>query len=126
MRTAPPELEELFGPVFFLVLNFFCAACLGLFTSLGLKYWNRPREMDRRLAANSYSMYLSHYIFVITAQLILLPISAIPGTLKFASVAVSSGILAYLSSQWLVRPHPRLAAAAAFGLLAVMVLAVHP
>lgn len=125
--AAPAELKQsLYGPVYFLIVNFLCAACLGLSMSLGLKYWNQPKARDIRLAANSYNIYLSHYVFVAAAQLILLPLSAIPGTVKFLMVAVSAGVLAYVSSNWLIRPHPRLAVLAAFGLLLVMALAIHP
>lgn len=126
LSFGAPELKGIYAPVYFLILNFLCAACLGLSLSLGLKYWNRPSRLDRNLAVNSYNIYLAHYGFVMTTQLILLPFSAIPGTLKFIMVAASSGLLAYLSGQWLIRPYPRLAIVAALGLWAVMVLAVQP
>jgi hypothetical protein len=78
------------------------------------------------LAANSYNIYLSHYVFVVTAQLILFPLTAVPATLKFLMVAASSGVLAYVSSRWLISPHPRLAVASAFALLLAMTLGIRP
>lgn len=125
-RFGAPEMEAIYAPVYYLILNFLCAACLGLSVSLGHAYWNRPRPLDRSLAANSYNIYLSHYLFVMTTQLILLPLNAIPLTVKFILAALSSGLLAYAASRWLITPHPRLAALAAFGLWAVMVLFVQP
>jgi glucan biosynthesis protein C len=125
-RFGTPEMEVIYAPVYYIMLNFLCAACLGLSVSLGHKYWNRPRALDRSLAANSYNIYLSHYVFVICAQLVLLPLGAIPLTVKFIIAALCSGLLAYASSRWFITPRPRLAVLATFGLWAVMVLFVRP
>lgn len=125
-RFGAPETEVIYAPVYYLILNFLCAACLGLSVSLGHAYWNRPRPLDRSLAANSYNIYLSHYLFVMCAQLILLPMGAIPLTVKFILAALSSGLLAYAASRWLITPRPRLALAAAFGLWLAMVLFIRP
>ncbi|MGD8563441.1 MAG: acyltransferase family protein [Desulfarculaceae bacterium] len=126
LRSAPPELKGIYAPVYFFVLNFLCAACLGLSLAWGLRYWNHPNARDRSLAANSYNIYLSHYVFVVTAQLILFPLTAVPATLKFLMVAASSGVLAYVSSRWLISSHPRLAVASAFALLLAMTLGIRP
>jgi hypothetical protein len=41
-------------------------------------------------------------------------------------VAILSLVCAYLASEFLLRRHPRVAAASAFGLLVVMALAIYP
>jgi glucan biosynthesis protein C len=126
LRFGAPDLRELYGPIYFLILNFLCAACLGLSLSLGQRYWNKPSSFDRKLAANSYNIYLAHYPYVLTTQMLLLPLTAIPGALKFIMVAASSGLLSYASCNWLIGPHPRLAVAAAFGLWALMTIFIRP
>ncbi len=126
MLAGPEDLEKIYGPIFFLALNFLTISTLGFLSSLALRFWNTPSALDQNLASNSYYMYLSHYIFVILFQLILLSYTGIPGGLKFGIVAASSLLGGYIVGQFLIKPFPRLAGAAAFGLLAVMALVIHP
>lgn len=126
MLSGPEELRELFGIIFFFLLNFLTISTLGLFTSIAIKYWNRPTPVNRSLASVSYDIYLSHYIFVLAFQLLLLTVPVIPGLLKFAVVSVLSILCAYLVSRFLIKPRPRLAVATAVALLVVMALVVHP
>ena len=124
MRHGPENLEELFGGLYFLVLNFLTMVSLGLFASLAARYFNRPTPLNRNLTANSYNLYLTHYPFVIGFQLLL---AAFPGTsslAKFGLVAALSLACAYLASEFLLRRHPKATAATAFGLLALMVLVI--
>lgn len=111
---------RLYGFLSFPVQNFLTIATLGFFASLAVRYWNRPRKIDRNLAAASYDMYLSHYIFVLVFQLALLMAPGIPPLVKFMIVAVSSIACSYAVSRFLVKPYPRLTAALLFGMTVVM------
>ena len=126
MVDGPDHLEEIFGAVFFLTLNFLSISILGLAISLARTYWNRPTEMSRNLAASSYNIYLAHYLFVIGFQLILLTVPGLPGLLKFGIVSGLSILCSYLFSQLFIKPWPRASVALAFGLLIIMVLGIHP
>ena len=126
MLNGPQHLREIYGPLFFLILNFLTITTLGFFSSIAKRYWNRPTTFDQNLASNSYSMYLAHYIFVVLFQLILLTFPGIPGLLKFCIVSILSMSCAYVASQWLVRPFPRISIFATITLFIVMVLLIHP
>ena len=126
MLSGPEDLRELFGIIFFFLLNFLTISTLGLFTSLAIRYWNRPTPVNRSLASVSYDIYLSHYIFVLAFQLLLLTAYGVPGLIKFAVVSALSILCAYLMSRFLIKPHPRLAVATAVALFVVMALVVHP
>lgn len=124
MVNGPEELEEIYGATYFFALNFLTITTLGLFTSLVIKYWNRPTAFNQRLAANSYHIYLAHYLFVIVFQLALSAVAGLPGFVKFGFVSGLSILCSYLVSQFVIRPYPRVAAAMAFGLFMVMVLVI--
>ncbi len=124
--NAPIKSEEIYGPIFLLVLNFLTISTLGFFTSFAIKYWNRPSAVNRNLAANSYNMYLAHYIFVVVFQLVLFTIPGIPGLLKFGMVSALSILAAYIVSQFLIRPFPRISVAVAISLFITMALVIQP
>ena len=126
MVNGPDDLEEIFGAVYFLTLNFLSITILGLSISLALRHWNRPTGINQNLAASSYNIYLAHYLFVIVFQLILLAAPGIPGLLKFGMVAGSSIFCSYLFSQFIIMPRPKIAVSLAVGLFFSMVLVVRP
>jgi len=99
---------------------------LGLSASLALKYWNQQTAVNRNLASNSYSMYLAHYIFVIVFQLVLFTVQGMPGLLKFGIVSVLSIMCAYIVSQFILKPFPRISVALVISLFAVMIFVIHP
>jgi glucan biosynthesis protein C len=108
MLNGPEHLREgLGGPLYFLFLNFLCLATLGTALALAKRHWNRPTSFDAALASHSYDIYLSHYPFVIAFQLILFSFPAIQGGIKFGTVALCSGVCAYLTSRFLLKPFPK-------------------
>lgn len=108
LHHGPTHLEEVFGMLFFLVLNYLTIASLGLFTAVGLAYANRPSPISTRITAHAYEIYLSHYPIVLGMQLIFLMLPGIPAGVKFFVVSLLSISGAYLISRWLIKPHPRL------------------
>ena len=126
MHHGPNDLKEIFGPIFFFILNFLTIATLGLSTSLGLKFGNAPSAFGDRVASNSYYMYLSHYIFVLIFQLILFAFPGLPGVLKFGLVSALSMVCAYVISQYLIRPYPRVAIFTTITLFILMLLVIRP
>jgi glucans biosynthesis protein C len=125
LRHGPGD-KEILGPLFVLLMNLLCISTLGLFASIAIRWWNRPRPLDRSLAANSYNIYLSHYIFVIVLQLALLDVTAISSGLKFGLVTAASILCSYLASRFLITPYPKLSIGAAFTLLIFMFVFVNP
>ena len=126
MLHGPEDMEEIFGPIFFFILNFLTISTLGLFTSLAVRYWNRPTAVDRNLASNSYNMYLSHYIFVLGFQLALVTIPGISELLKFVIVSALSVLGSYMASQFLIKPFPRISATIMITACITMILLIHP
>jgi len=126
MLNGPNHLRAIYGAMFFFILNFLTITTLGFFTSIAVRYWNRPTVFGENIASNSYDMYLSHYIFVLVVQLILFTFPGVPGLLKFGIVSALSIICAYIVSQFFIKPFPRLSIFATITLFIVMVLVIHP
>ncbi|MBU2547677.1 MAG: acyltransferase family protein [Proteobacteria bacterium] len=126
LEYGPEDMRPAYGALYFLVLNFMTMAALGFSAAVGLRYWNRPSAFDRTMAANSYNIYLGHYLFVLVAQLFLLFVPGLPLALKFALVSAFAIGCSYAVSRYLIQPHPRAAVAAAAGLLLAMVVFVRP
>ena len=81
---------------------------LGMFLAFAFKYWNKSTLFNKSLAANSYNMYLAHYIFPMTLPLLLHNATMIPTMLKFGIVAISTVIFSYLISRFVMKPFPKL------------------
>ncbi len=126
MFYGPAETMKLFGLLTFFSRNLLSIALLGLFTALGLKFWNTQGRVARNLAANSYDIYLSHYALVIWFQLMLLAMPGIGPTAKFITVATLAAAYAWAISNFLLRPRPIPAIGAAGALLAGMALWIKP
>jgi len=92
----------------------------------GIKLWNNPSKVSRRLAANSYNIYLLHMFFVIVVQLLLLKWSGISIFIKFGIVMFSSILLSYLVSQYAVRPFPKLSVAGMIALFVLLAAVLNP
>jgi len=126
MKTAPDGLEQLYGLVFWFCLNFFTISALGLSISLALNYWNKPSLTNRNLAANSYNLYLAHYIFVLGFQLLFLQLPQIPVIVKFLLVSTLSLSGGYLVCQFVIKPFPKLTILAIASIFVAMVVVIHP
>ncbi len=124
--NGPDDLKEMYGAVFFFILNFLTIAALGISTSIGVRYWNRSTTFNGKMASNAYDMYLSHYIFVLLFQLILFTLPGVPGLLKFGLVSALSIICAYAVSQYFIKPFPRLSIMTSVTILIAMVLLIRP
>ncbi|HSR29008.1 MAG TPA: acyltransferase family protein [Anaerolineae bacterium] len=81
---------------------------LGVFTACAFRHWNRATPLNRRLAANSYNMYLVHYVFALTLPLLLSVWAGGTTLVKFGIVAQLTILLSYLVSHYVIRPYPRL------------------
>ena len=110
----------IYGLISFIVQNLLTIATLGFFSSLAIRYWNKPRKIDQSLASVSYDIYLSHYLFVVVFQLILFTIPSILPLIKFIIVSASSIICAYIVSRFLIKPFPKVTVALSFIMLLVM------
>jgi hypothetical protein len=126
--TAPVRSKEIYiyGFLAAPLRSLITMSLLGFFSSLAIRYWNRPTKIDQSLASNSYNIYLSHYIFVLVFQLILFTFPGIPVLLKFAIVSASSIFCAYFVSQFLIKPFPKLTIALLSLMLIVMFVVIRP
>jgi len=84
---------------------------------------NEASPPGRELAANSYNMYLVHYVFVMTIPLILSAWVGGPTLLEFGIVALTTILLSYGISRFLLKPFPRLVV---MGLVGLNVLLAAP
>jgi len=126
MSAGTSEMEKLFGLLFWFCLNYFTIAALGLSVSLGVRYWKRQTSFNKILATNSYNLYLSHYIFVIGFQLLLITLPEIPVLLKFGLVSILSIFCGCVVSQYLIKPYPKITIALVAGMFISMVSLIQP
>jgi len=106
IRTVEPSLVIQFSFVVFYPL--WTLSFLGLLTSFASRRWNHVKLPGRELAANSYEMYQVHYVFVMTLPLLLSAWIGGPVLIKFGVVALSTILLSYVFSKYVIRPFPRL------------------
>jgi glucan biosynthesis protein C len=95
---------------------------LGLFTAFASRRWNRATPRGRERAANSYNMYLVHYLFVMTLPLLLSAWAAGPALAKFAIVALSTVLLSYGISKYVIKRHSRVVVGGLVGLNALLAI----
>lgn len=94
--------------------------------SFGIKHWNSPSQFSRRLAVNSYNIYLLHILFVIVVQLLLLKWFDISIFIKFGIVTLSAILLSYLISQYTIRPFPKLSVIGMIFLFLLLTAVLNP
>jgi hypothetical protein len=126
VSAGTSEMEKLLGLLFWFCLNYFTITALGVSVSLGVRYWNRQTSFNRILATNSYNLYLSHYLFVIGFQLLLIALPQIPVLLKFGLVSILSICCGCIVSEYLIKPFPKITIALIAGMFISMVLLIQP
>ena len=87
-----------------------------MFTAFASRRWNQPTPLGRELAANSYNMYLVHYVFVMLLPLLLSAWVGGPALVKFGIVALATVLLSYGISKYIIKPFPRLVVIGLVGL----------
>jgi hypothetical protein len=106
VRAAEPSVGLQW--TFVLLYPLWTLSFLGAFTALASRRWNRSTSLDRELAANSYNMYLVHYVFPMTLPLLLSAWVGGPTLIKFGTVAPLTVLLSYGFSKYVVRRFPHL------------------
>lgn len=118
--------KETIGLILFFSRNLLSVTILGLMLTFGYRYWNSPSRISMDLAANSYNIYLSHYIFVVLFQLTLFSSAGVSGDLKFTIVATLALLCSYFASRFLIEPFPRTTVAAMLIMAAGMFFFIKP
>ena len=80
---------------------------IGMFTTFASRHWNHATSLGRELAANSYEMYLGHYVVVMILPLLLSGWLGGPVLVKFGIVALSAILLSYGISRYVIKQSPR-------------------
>ena len=112
--------------MFALVRSFLCLSLLIVFTLFSLNYWNRPSQINQLLAANSYNIYLVHYVVVVVFQFLLKDFWEVPILIKFGIVSLSSIFISYGISQYMIKAFPCLSIFGIFALFVCMSIFIHP
>ncbi len=71
--------------------------------AFGVKYWQNRSKINRTLSENSYTIYIVHMLFVWFMQLALVGFWDVSIYLKFFVVALSSALLSWAASHYLIR-----------------------
>jgi Na+/H+ antiporter NhaC len=75
--------------------------------AFGGKHWQSASRFNRSLAKNSYTIYLIHLVIVFVIQLLMYKWWDLSIYTKFVIGSVSSLLLSYLFSEFIVRRYPR-------------------
>ncbi len=94
--------------------------------SFGMNHWNNPSKVSRQFSTNAYNIYLSHMLFVIVVQLLLLKWVSITIVVKFTIVLFSAILLSYLISQYAIKPFPKTSVAGMIALFVLLVAVLKP
>jgi len=109
--------------LFFVVLYpLWTLSFLGMFTAFASRRWNHATPLSREFAANSYNMYLVHYVFVILLPLLLIAWAGGPVLVKFGVVALSTVLLSYGISKYVIKQYPRFVVIGLVGLNVLLVV----
>ena len=104
-RTSEPSL--VLQMAFVVLYPLWTLSFLGMFTAFASRRWNHASRLGKELAANSYTMYLAHYVLVMTLPLLLDAWVGGPALAKFTIVAVSTIVLSYILSKYVIQRFPR-------------------
>ena len=94
--------------------------------SFGIHHWHNPSKMSRQLSANSYNIYLLHMIFVVVFQLFLFELASVSIFIKFGIVTLTTIFISYLTSQYLIRPFPKISVAGMITLFVLLLTVLNP
>jgi glucan biosynthesis protein C len=94
--------------------------------SFGIHQWHSPSKASRQLSANSYNIYLLHMIFVVVIQVLLLEWVSISIFIKFGIVTLTTIFISYLTSQYLIRPFPKISVAGMITLFVLLLAVLNP
>jgi glucan biosynthesis protein C len=119
-RAAEPSIE--LQVAFVILYPLWTFSFLGMFIAFATRRWNYVTPFNRELAANSYNMYLAHYIFVMTLPLLLSGWTGIPSLIKFGIVALATILFSYGISKFVIQPAPRLLLIGLIGLNIALVI----
>jgi peptidoglycan/LPS O-acetylase OafA/YrhL len=121
MKLNKPGADSVSLQLGFVVLYpLWTLSFLGLFVSFAARHWNRATPLTRELGANSYNMYLTHYVFPMTIPLLLHTWTGGPAFVKFGIVALTTIVLSYGVSRYIITPYPRATVIGLVGLSIVL------
>ncbi len=119
-RAAEPSIG--LQVAFVVLYPLWTLSFLGAFTAFASRRWNHATPLDRELSANSYNMYLVHYVFAMTLPLLLSAWRGGSALVKFGTVALSTVLLSYGFSRYVTKPFPRLVVIRLVGLNVLLAL----
>jgi hypothetical protein len=114
--------EEVSALLFILSINFFIISTLGFALSNAKVYLDKPLLGNGGISSHAYNIYIVHYIFVHLLQLACLGLSSVPLLIKFICVTVIGLVLSIATSQYLLKPYPKLTVA--IGIISTLVMFV--
>jgi glucan biosynthesis protein C len=121
-RTTEPSI--ILQIAFVVLYPLWTLSFIGVFTAFASRRWNSAGLLGRELAANSYNMYLVHYVFVMTLPLLLSTWIGGPVLVKFGIVALATILLSFVISKYVVKPYPRLVVIGLVGLNVLLALVI--
>lgn len=113
-RAVDPSLSLQLG--FLVLYPLWTLSFLGFFMAYASRHWNSSSHLNQELALNSYNMYLVHYVFVLTLPLLLSAWFNGTVLVKFGIVSLTTIVLSYALSRWVLQRYSRFAVVGLIGL----------
>ncbi len=93
--------------VFSFLRSFLCLSIFVVLMTYAGRFWNNPSPFTKKLASNSYYIYIIHYpIHAVSAVLLMNSTIYLP--VRFLIVYCVTFIASYVVSQYVIKPFPRL------------------
>lgn len=107
--SALPTANRLF---FAGVQSILCFSLIAVTTVIAQKYWHKTTKINVFMAKNAYTVYIIHFPVVLLLKYPLMTSFPVPPFQGFSIVVGMSLLISFVVSDFIVRPHPRIATAA--------------
>jgi hypothetical protein len=122
--TRAAEPSAVLQLAFVVLYPLWTLSFLGMFTAFASRHWNHTTPLGKELAANSYSMYLVHYVFVMTLPLLLGVWAGGPALVKFGIVTLVTVLLSYGISKYAINRYPHFVVVGLVGLSILLAVVI--
>ncbi len=118
-------LTPVLGVAYVTIKSFLVFSIIMSLMTFGGKYWNSGSKLNQLLANNSYSIYLIHFVIVLSVQLVMYKWWNVTIYAKFVTGSILSLALSFLFSEFAVRRYPKSSILGVVSLFCVLVIVLN-
>lgn len=119
------RFTPILGVTYITVKSFLVFSIIMTLMAFGGKYWNSGNKLNRLLSNNSYTIYLIHFVIVLSIQLLMYKWWDVSIYIKFVIGSILALGLSFLFSEFVVRRYPKSSIMGMVSLFGVLSLALN-